>query len=242
MKIISPALLKGYVLESAADVCVSLYLPLGKTFESRVEAPRRLAKALAAIEERLTRLGPAEVKAFMKPLRSLVSRIPLTSPGETLAIFRSPRVAVAAMLPERHAEMSVVADSFHVRPLLAHFREGGSRETSPSERRQRLRRLRKAFLRGRLVWDLGEIARAAALGKIRSLWLRPGVWVRGGLDRKSGAIALDRPSEAQYKDDVLDDIAEIVMIKGGEVSLADPAAMAEVASGASAVAILRRSA
>ncbi len=64
--------------------------------------------------------------------------------------------------------------------------------------------------------DLEQVAAAAAGGKVGTLFIDSDVQVPGRLDRGSGAIELDDMGNPEV-DDLLDDIGELVLEKGGTV-------------------------
>ncbi|ACF45209.1 MAG: hypothetical protein OQK66_02030 [Prosthecochloris sp.] len=64
--------------------------------------------------------------------------------------------------------------------------------------------------------DLEQVAAAAAAGKVATLFIGSDVQVPGRLDRVSGAIELDELVDPEV-DDLLDDIGELVLEKGGVV-------------------------
>ena len=64
--------------------------------------------------------------------------------------------------------------------------------------------------------DLEQVAAAAAAGKVATLFIGGDVQVPGRLDRVSGAIELDELVDPEV-DDLLDDIGELVLEKGGVV-------------------------
>lgn len=238
MKLVATDRVKAYVLNHHEPVCISIYLPLGQSEESRSDAPRRLAKLVSHVEEKLAGTHPGLVQWYMAPLRSLLSQFPTSLDGKTLALFRSRRVAVMTVLPTMESESTTIADTFHVKPMLSVLQP--DIQTTPPRRGDLVRRLRKAMQRGLLRTDLRDIARDALLGRIKSLWIRRGVSVPGSIDRANGAVSIASARGNRFHDDVIDDIAEIVIAKGGTASIDHNAALADVASGAPVVAVLRR--
>ncbi len=91
------------------------------------------------------------------------------------------------------------------------------------EIRSHLRKLTDAFeearSKGRGSDDLAEVARAAAKARVESLFVESDRLIPGHLDLATGAAALtgmDNPGV----DDLLDDLAELVLNKGGQVIVA----------------------
>ncbi|MBI5434831.1 MAG: hypothetical protein HZA52_18505 [Planctomycetes bacterium] len=70
---------------------------------------------------------------------------------------------------------------------------------------------------GRASADLAESARCAMQGRVRELFLADGEHVWGRLDRDNGSIQLAIEGGLVKGDDLLDDIAEAVLARGGEV-------------------------
>ncbi len=64
-----------------------------------------------------------------------------------------------------------------------------------------------------------EIAKAAVLGKVRKLIIAEEVKIFGKLNLITGAISLNLEDEDHEDDDLLDDIAQVVLAQGGEVSV-----------------------
>jgi hypothetical protein len=69
--------------------------------------------------------------------------------------------------------------------------------------------------------DLTTIAEASVAGRVRRLLVAQGRTVRGRFDRESGAIEKRAAREDAYGDDVLDDLAEAVLVRGGDVLVVD---------------------
>jgi len=64
--------------------------------------------------------------------------------------------------------------------------------------------------------DLSDVAKAAVADKVATLLLEADRVIVGVLDRKTGAIS-SSDSATSHLDDMLDDLAELVLSKGGEV-------------------------
>lgn len=73
--------------------------------------------------------------------------------------------------------------------------------------------------------DVSFIARAAVQGRVRELILARGAALLGKLDRATGALELEAAKPAQSHEDVLDDLAEAVLLRGGDVLTIDAARM-----------------
>jgi hypothetical protein len=88
------------------------------------------------------------------------------------------------------------------------------------EFRSRLRRLADRFeevrSKGLGSDDLTHVALAAAESRIESLLVEAERQIPGTLDRGTGGLTLSRPEDPQV-DDLLDDLAELVLYRGGHV-------------------------
>jgi hypothetical protein len=72
---------------------------------------------------------------------------------------------------------------------------------------------------------LTGIAEAAVTGRVRRLFVADGRPLFGRVDRTTGEVTLHAGQTGPQDDDVLDDLAEIVLARGGEVLVLDPARM-----------------
>jgi hypothetical protein len=68
---------------------------------------------------------------------------------------------------------------------------------------------------GRASAELSTIARAAVQGRVREILLADGEHLPGWIDRDTGEVRTAKPGDRA--DDVYDDIAEAVLLRGGEV-------------------------
>lgn len=97
--------------------CVSLYLPTrrggGPDDRQRFAGLVRCARELLAKNYK-----PAQIDALCAPVEALAKDDLWSHSSDGLAVFRSTKVAVYYRLPLCFEELCVVADSFHVRPLL----------------------------------------------------------------------------------------------------------------------------
>jgi hypothetical protein len=69
----------------------------------------------------------------------------------------------------------------------------------------------------RAVWDPPEVARCAVQGRVLDLLIAEGEQVWGRLDPTTGEIELGDGRRDHNEDDVLDDLAEAVLLRGGDV-------------------------
>jgi hypothetical protein len=101
--------------------CISLYLPTHRRLPQAKQDPVRF-KNLMRTAERLLRseYTNRDTKALLQPLEELAQGDFWRGQMGGLALFRSSDLLTHYRLPMRCPELAVVADSFHVRPLL-HF-------------------------------------------------------------------------------------------------------------------------
>lgn len=81
--------------------------------------------------------------------------------------------------------------------------------------------------------DVSDMARAAVAGQVGTLLVDADRSVPGGLDRATGGIDFDHLAHPEI-DDLLDDLAEVVLSKGGEVVVV-PSERMPTQSGAAAI-------
>jgi hypothetical protein len=70
---------------------------------------------------------------------------------------------------------------------------------------------------GRASDDPATVARAAVYGRVRTLLIDESQHLWGRLDRESGALSLDAEQRDAVDADVLDDLSEVTLLRGGEV-------------------------
>ncbi len=112
------------LVAQAAGPCLSLYMPTHRAGPETQQDPILLKNLLGKAEERLIAYGLRSPKArqLLEPAREL-----LNEPGfwreqsDGLAAFLAPDVSYFYRLPLRFAEHVVVADRFHIKPLLPLF-------------------------------------------------------------------------------------------------------------------------
>jgi hypothetical protein len=99
--------------------CVSLYLPThgGRLAEDRSKLEGLVRRARQLVRERVSR---ADLDALFAPLEPLLTSPTWAGELEGLAVFLSPGFHARYRLPVAVPELLVVADSFHIRPLLGY--------------------------------------------------------------------------------------------------------------------------
>jgi len=84
---------------------------------------------------------------------------------------------------------------------------------------------RRQLDRGLAADVLTRVAEAAVKGRVRRLLVADGKPLVGLVDRTTGEVTLHAGQTGPQDDDVLDDLAEVVLAHGGEVVVLDPARM-----------------
>lgn len=127
------------------------------------------------------------------------------------------------------------------RGLAAEAVEGAFEEASAEELHARVHPAALGALEardGRLVEEFGRsldrglasdiltrVAEAAVSGRVRCLLVADGRPLFGRVDRATGEVTLHAGQAGPQDDDVLDDLAEVVLERGGEVVVLDPGRM-----------------
>jgi hypothetical protein len=70
--------------------------------------------------------------------------------------------------------------------------------------------------------DLSEVARAAVFGRVRTLMVARGKTLWGVFDRTTGEVSKHERQKGAHDDDLLDDVAEAVLTRGGQVLVLEP--------------------
>lgn len=86
--------------------------------------------------------------------------------------------------------------------------------------------------------NIFQIAKAAIKGKVRKLIIADGIKIFGKIDKKSGELFIHPAHLNHEDDDILDDLAQEVLIQGGEVVVAS---REEIPKGRPILAILELS-
>jgi len=118
------ALLKSELstlMQKHEGLCVSIFLPTHRSGAEVQQNQIRLRKLLREAEERLIKGGlrPQEAKTLMEPASGLVNNLLFWKrQSDGLALFLHSGVFKYYCLPLAVSELIVVADRFHVKPLL----------------------------------------------------------------------------------------------------------------------------
>ena len=107
------------LLKTQAGPCVSIFLPTERTGREVQQNPIRLKNLLREAEQRLSDLGVRGADKITKPAHDLEADSSFwRHQGDGLALFLAPDFAESYTLPVSFADLVVVADHFHLKPLL----------------------------------------------------------------------------------------------------------------------------
>jgi len=123
MKILSKTELKT-LIEQAERPCVSLFLPTHRGGAETRQDPIRLKNLLGQAEEQLPERGmrPEAARDMLDPVRQLLDDATFwQNQGEGLAVFCAPNMFRTYRLPLHVEELVVIADRFHIKPLMSLF-------------------------------------------------------------------------------------------------------------------------
>ena len=116
------------------------------------------------------------------------------------------------------------ADDLHGRALPVAERALAARDRALVEE------FRRQLDRGLAADVLTRVAEAAIAGRVRRLLVADGRPLFGRVDLSTGEVTLHAGQTGPQDDDVLDDLAEIVLVRGGEVVVLPPARMPDEAA------------
>jgi hypothetical protein len=108
--------------------CVSIYMPIIRAGDEIRQNPIRFKNLVRGAEEQLTGMGmrSSEAQAFLEPAFELQRHeIFWERQSDGLALFISPEGIQKYRLPLEFPELAVVADFFHIKPLLPLFSATG---------------------------------------------------------------------------------------------------------------------
>jgi hypothetical protein len=109
------------------QACVSIFLPMHRSFPEIKQDPIRLKDLLRQAESALSDSGirPVKVRELLAPARHLVDRDGFWSGADGLAIFLTGSFFHYYRLPIAFEELVTVTDRFEISPLLPLFAAGG---------------------------------------------------------------------------------------------------------------------
>jgi hypothetical protein len=108
------------LLQQRSGPCVSLYMPTGRHFSEKQQDGVRFRNMLRQADRSLSELLDADARdAFLKPLQELADNERFwTHTLDGLAVFQHADYYKVYKLQRKVPERVVVADSFHIKPLL----------------------------------------------------------------------------------------------------------------------------
>jgi hypothetical protein len=132
------------------------------------------------------------------------------------------------------------------RPLAPFFDEAQILEIASFVRKILKEEARKILARSLLEFRFAEdenrtrknifqIAKAAVQGQIKKLIVADGISIFGKIDKQTGGLAIHPYDMDHEDDDILDDLAQMVLAQGGDVVVASPE---EIPKGRTVLAIL----
>jgi hypothetical protein len=182
-------------------------------------------------KEDLARFFRAVDRALWETLREERAPLVLVGVGYHFPIYRD--VSRYPHVVDQGIEGNVEASSpeeIHARvwPVV--------REALRAREEEALAVYERAAARGHAGTDLDLLGRMAVAGRVKQLLLATGAQVWGRLDRATGEIERRSGQQGARDDDVLDDLAEAVLTRGGEVLMISAD---RVPGGGPAAAVLR---
>ena len=107
------------LLAAQPNPCVSLYLPTHRKHPEWKQDPVRFRALVSRAEALLAeRSAPADIERVLGPVRALEREPHWEYSLDGLAVFSSPAFSAAYRIPSAVTERVVVADTFHVKPLV----------------------------------------------------------------------------------------------------------------------------
>lgn len=116
------------LLKPTPGPCVSIYVnasPAEGADQGRIRFNDALKRAERSLDEHVAPGNPGQTGGFLEPLRRLIDDDLWLSIGPGLAAFLSHDALYVRRLPEPLPDLVVVADSFHVKPLIRLVQGGG---------------------------------------------------------------------------------------------------------------------
>jgi len=113
------------LLRTQARPCVSIFLPTERAGREVQQNHLRLKNLLREAEQRLRDLGVRSVETITKPAHDLESDGSFwRHQGDGLALFLAPDFAESYTLPVAFEDLVVVADHFHLKPMIPMMSSG----------------------------------------------------------------------------------------------------------------------
>jgi hypothetical protein len=109
------------LINTSGEWCVSIYLPTHKFGREQQQDPIRFKNLMTKAQEKLLDSGlrKPEVQELMRPAESLLDDKDFWQhQSDGLAVFLSPNTSQIFRLPTKFDEVVIVANNFHIKPLL----------------------------------------------------------------------------------------------------------------------------
>lgn len=114
----SKSLLNYLQKDSSDDLLLSIYLPAAQ-LNGKLEIERKASRLIKKADELLRpRLNKLQRKEYLNPVVEYLKRLTTSQMQSNIAIFRSPQQIYSTHLNQTPPEIAVVADSFHLKPLI----------------------------------------------------------------------------------------------------------------------------
>ncbi len=125
-KLLTEDIIRGELTGNSGP-CVSLYQATHRHHPENQQDPIRFRNLLKSLQASLEQsVSSAEAQALLAPMQKLAEDAEVWNHTlDGLAVFSAPGVFKALRLPTHVAELTVVADSFHVKPLKRYFQSTG---------------------------------------------------------------------------------------------------------------------
>ncbi len=165
------------------------------------------------------------VDASLRTVLAADTPLLVAGAGSVLPLFREV-CSHAGLFPEavEGAVDEVGAEELHARARPVARRALDARDAALAED------FRRQLDRGLGADVLTHVAEAAVQGRVRRLLIADGKPLFGRVDRTTGEVTLHAGQSGPQDDDVLDDLAEVVLARGGEVLVLEPSRMPEEVS------------
>lgn len=200
------------LVDERSGPCVSIYAPLNTSFKAQVDDPSKFQALLGSAKNSFSANGFSGDKAvsILAPIFKFEwSRVSPHFSTRSIAFFASGKTSAYTVIPGIQLSLSVVSDSFHIKPLIPE----ASRSLLPILLADYRRARRGGFSEERLE----RVARLAVEGKVKSLYLDKSQPLWGYLNPKTGDVRVKRRIEKLEDEDIIDNLAETVIQRGGRV-------------------------
>lgn len=116
------------IIDASGEWCTSIYMPTHRFGREQQQDPIRFKNLITEAEEKLLESGlrRLEVQKLMQPAERLLDDANFWQhQSDGLAVFLSSDSAHIYRLPSRFEELVIIANNFHIKPLLPLLIENG---------------------------------------------------------------------------------------------------------------------